>query len=64
MRDKDGQSPCHWAATGGNLKVIQWLEKMGAYSNKRDLKGRQALYYAAKAGQVDLLKWLVVQVIA
>jgi ankyrin repeat protein len=56
MRDKDGQTPAHWAANGGNLQLVQWLEDSGAQVDSRDLKGQQVgLNCAGQASNNSML---------
>ena len=57
--DYFGQTPYHWAAKLGDLKMIQILLDYGLYHNQKDYKGRTPLYIAAMNNNKDICSFLL-----
>jgi hypothetical protein len=58
--DDEGRSVLMYAATGGNLDIVQWLvQEKGADINHIDDYGRNPLISAGMGGDVETTKWLV-----
>ena len=51
--DYFGQTPYHWAAKLGDVKMLQILIDNGPYLNQKDYKGRTPLYVAAMNNHQD-----------
>lgn len=49
----DGRLYIHWAASRGNLELVNYLIKQGSDINRTDDKGAIALSFAASNGQVN-----------
>ena len=57
--DYFGQTPYHWAAKLGDLKMTKILLKYGLYHNQKDYKGRTPLYIAAMNNNKDVCNYLL-----
>ncbi len=57
VEDSAGVTPAHWAAFGGNVTLIQWLENQGEDLYKCDKAGRSVLSYAINGRQLKV-QWL------
>ena len=54
-----GQTPYHWAAKLGDLKMLQILIDYGRYHNQKDYKGRTPLYIAAMNDHKEVCNFLL-----
>ncbi|KAI8648686.1 Espin [Fusarium keratoplasticum] len=50
LRDNDGRTALHLAATAGMEEVVRWLIDMGADKEAKNRAGKTPLYYAARNG--------------
>ena len=57
--DYFGQTPYHWAAKLGDLKMTKILLDYGLYHNQKDYKGRTPLYIAAMNNNKDVCNYLL-----
>ena len=57
--DYFGQTPYHWAAKLGDLRMTKILVKYGPYLNQKDYKGRTPLYIAAMNNNKDVCNFLL-----
>ena len=57
--DYFGQTPYHWAAKLGDLKMTKILLDYGLYHNQKDYKGRTPLYIAAMNNNKDVCNFLL-----
>ena len=58
-KDKDGQTPLHRAASGGNTKKIRQLLEAGADVNAKDKAGETPLHRAAWHGHTGAVRLLL-----
>ena len=59
VRDKDGQTPLHTAATFGDEEHLRVVLDHGAEINARDAAGRTPLHCAADLGRIEATIYLV-----
>jgi ankyrin repeat protein len=59
IRDKDDNTPMHWAAMSGHLEVIKLLHKEGAKLALKNVVGTTPLSDAAGSGWTEIIKYLV-----
>ena len=59
VRDKDGGTPLHWAATYSTPDDIVAFLSVGADVEARDMNGRAPLHWAAESGTPDNIAALV-----
>ena len=57
--DKDGVTPFMWAASLGDVLVMEWLLDLGADVNQMDCEAHTALYYAMAAKSGTAVGWLI-----
>lgn len=57
--DYFGQTPYHWAAKLGDIKMMEILISFGKHHNQKDFKGRTPIYLAAVNNNVDMCKYLL-----
>jgi hypothetical protein len=57
--DYFGQTPYHWAAKLGDLRMLQILMDYGLYHNQKDYKGRTPLYLAAMNNHKEICSYLL-----
>jgi ankyrin repeat protein len=55
---KDGETPLHRAARGGNLACVTLLVNHGAFINAKNKEGWAPAHYAAWAGAEEVVKFL------
>lgn len=56
--DEDGNTPLHFAANSGNLKMVKYLVESGAATDKPDKKGNTPLDVAEKSYKWNVAKYL------
>ena len=54
-----GQTLLMRAASGGQLRIVELLERAGANPSQKDENGVTALHLAAKNGHLDCAEWLI-----
>ena len=54
-----GQTPLHYAATSGNIKVAQILIENGADPNAANVEGRTPIFNAAEEGRREVAQLLI-----
>jgi hypothetical protein len=59
IRDGDGNTPLHFAASKGCAEVARLLLKHGADPNAQDKSGETPLHLAASEGRVDVVRLLL-----
>ena len=57
--DYFGQTPYHWAAKLGDLKMLKILMDYGLYHNQKDYKGRTPLYIGAMNNHKEICNYLL-----
>ena len=58
IRDKDDNTPLHWAAMSGHLEMIKLLHGEGAKMAPKNVVGTTPLSDAAGAGWVEIVKYI------
>jgi len=58
-RNKDGNTPLHWATFSGQTEAAELLIKYGAEVNVRDKNGRTPLHWAARSGDTEIAEMLL-----
>ncbi|CAK0848047.1 unnamed protein product [Prorocentrum cordatum] len=63
MPDPAGMRPVHWAASGGNMQVMQELVRQGAdpWDGTATAEERNALHMACSSGHADMVKHLLTE---
>ncbi|CAK7325909.1 unnamed protein product [Dovyalis caffra] len=59
LRDKDGRTPLHLAASRGNIKCATFLVESGADKDAKSKDGRTALYRAAANGDRRMVEMFI-----
>jgi hypothetical protein len=59
IRDRDGNTPLHFAASKGCAEVARLLLEHGADPNAQDKSGETPLHLAASGGHVDIVRLLL-----
>ena len=54
-----GQTPYHWAAKLGDIKMMEILISFGKHHNQKDFKGRTPIYLAAVNNNKEMCKYLL-----
>ena len=57
--DYMGQTPYHWAAKLGDIKMMEILISFGKHHNQKDFKGRTPIYLAAVNNNKEMCKYLL-----
>ena len=57
--DYYGQTPYHWAAKLGDIKMMEILISFGQHHNQKDFKGRTPIYLAAINNNKEMCKYLL-----
>ena len=57
--DYFGQTPYHWAAKLGDIKMMEILISFGKHHNIKDFKGRTPIYLAAVNNNKEMCKYLL-----
>ena len=57
--DYFGQTPYHWAAKLGDIKMMEILISFGKHHNQKDFKGRTPIYLAAVNNNKEMCKYLL-----
>ena len=59
LKDEDGQTAVHAAASEGKVKVLEYLHAHGASLTDPDVDGDTPVHFACANGQLKAAKWLV-----
>jgi Ankyrin repeats (3 copies) len=57
--DFEGHNALDWAASAGNVNVIEYLIRRGLHPSRVDPLGRTALHAAASAGKISAIEFLI-----
>ena len=57
--DYFGQTPYHWAAKLGDIKMMEILISFGKHHNQKDFKGRTPIYLASVNNNKEMCKYLL-----
>jgi len=57
--DYMGQTPYHWAAKLGDIKMMEILISFGKHHNQKDFKGRTPIYLASVNNNKEMCKYLL-----
>ena len=57
-RDQNGQTPLHWAANKGHIRIVKMLVDGGAKTDVKDNTGWTPLEYAEEMKKKDVVKFL------
>ena len=58
-RGNDCSTALHWAASNGNMNIVEILLDRGIDINSKDTYGNTALHYAAMNGKMNIVEILV-----
>jgi ankyrin repeat protein len=58
-RDKDGNTPLHFASMIGNVSIVRKLLDMGANVNATDRQGVTPIFLANYCGQIEIFNMLI-----
>lgn len=57
--DSEGNTPLHWAAQSGYLRMVKYLKNRGANVKARNSSGSTPLHTAACEGHLNILKYFL-----
>ena len=58
IRDKDGLTAFHYAASGDSVEAMEFLKACGCKPMERDGRGGTCIHEAADTGSLNALKWM------